>query len=227
MSKRDLDAVLCEEYRHDSDDQLDALLAAADAAVLDKLAAVVDLDAGRAAVFAPSVTAEEVPASGDEGAESQLEWLLPFSGDSLVQWLAISGPGYLPRQLDKATSTIRTMTVVGRALLPESMRIYWGLATDFLSDASSRLTRLKTGLAHHELTRDAALALQEAARTGIEQFLGTLRKAVQMPHGPRADRVIERLIGTGEMVLTLLGWARESVEQLFADTDHTRHCPTR
>ncbi|MER6146062.1 hypothetical protein ABT174_39655 [Streptomyces sparsogenes] len=92
---------------------------------------------------------------------------------------------------------------------------------------SRRLTRLKTGLAHQELTRDAALALQEAARTGIEQFLGTLRKAAQMPHSPRADRVIERLIGTGETVLTLLGWARESVEQLFADTDHTRHCPTR
>ncbi|MFK4272620.1 hypothetical protein [Streptomyces milbemycinicus] len=119
------------------------------------------------------------------------------------------------------------MTVVGRALLPESMRAYWGLATDFLSDASSRLTRLKTGLAQHELTQDAALALQEAVQTGIEQFLGTLRKAAQMPHSRQTGRVIERLVSTGEMVLTLLGWARQSVEQLFADTDHARHCPTR
>ncbi|MFK4272589.1 hypothetical protein [Streptomyces milbemycinicus] len=226
MSERDLNGGLCEDYRDDSDAQLDALLATADAAVLDKLTQATDIDAGRAAVFARSVTAEEVPPSG-EGDQCQLEWLLPFNDDSLLRWLAISGPGYLPRQLDKAISTIRTMTVVGRALLPESMRAYWGLATDFLSEASSRLTRLKTGLAQHELTRDAALALQDAAHTAIEQFLGTLHQATQNPHAPQAGRVTERLISTGEMVLTLLGWARESVEQLFADTDHTHHCPTR
>ncbi|KAK1184376.1 hypothetical protein B7755_043545 [Streptomyces sp. NBS 14/10] len=225
MSERDLNGGLCEDYRDDSDAQLDALLATADAAVLDKLTQATDLDAGRAAAFARSVTAEEVPPSGE--GECQLEWLLPFNDDSLLRWLAISGPGYLPRQLDKAISTIRTMTVVGRAPLPESMRAYWGLSTDFLSEASSRLTRLKTGLAQHELTRDAALDLQDAAHTGIEQFLGTLHQATQLPHDPRAGRVTERLISTSEMLLTLLGWARQSVEQLFADTDHTHRCPTR
>lgn len=101
------------------------------------------------------------------------------------------------------------------------MRAYWGLATDFLSDASSRLTRLKTGLAQHELTRDAALALQDAAHLEIEQFLGTLHQATQNPHDPQAIRLTERLISTGEMLLTLLEWARQSVEQLFAETDHT------
>ncbi|MYU17480.1 hypothetical protein GTZ78_44040, partial [Streptomyces sp. SID8361] len=148
----------------DEDAQLDALLAAADAAVLDTLAEAVDIDAGRAAVFAPSITAEEVPSSGEEDA-SGLEWMLPFGKDSLLQWLAISGPGYLPRQLDKSTSTIRTITVVGRALLPHSMRTYWELATDFLTASNDHLMRLKAGLAHHELTREAALAAHHAAHT--------------------------------------------------------------
>ncbi|MEU5930934.1 hypothetical protein ABZ817_47180, partial [Streptomyces antimycoticus] len=197
----DLDQALPGQQTDDEDAQLDALLAAADAAVLGRLAEAVDIDAGRAAVFAPSVTAEEVPSSG-EGDASGLEWMLPFGKDSLLQWLAISGPGYLPRQLDKSTSTIRTMTVVGRALLPHSMRAYWGLASDFLTASNDHLMRLKAGLAHRELTREAALAAHHAAHTGLGQFLGTLRQAAQAPNDPQTGRVIERLISTGEMVLT-------------------------
>ncbi|MGW7759045.1 hypothetical protein ACWGK6_47555 [Streptomyces violaceusniger] len=222
----DLDQALPGQQTGDEDAQLDALLAAADTAVLGRLAEAVDIDAGRAAVFAPSVTAEEVPSSG-EGNVSGLEWMLPFGKDSLLQWLAISGPGYLPRQLDKSTSTIRTMTVVGRALLPYSMRAYWGLATDFLTASNDHLMRLKAGLAHRELTREAALAAHHAAHTCLGQFLGTLHQAAQAPNDPQTSRVIERLISTGEMVLTLLEWARQSIEQLFSDTDRSLRCPTR
>ncbi|WP_413812741.1 hypothetical protein [Streptomyces sp. OE57] len=223
----DLDQALPGQQTGDEDAQLDALLAAADAAVLGRLAEAVDIDAGRAAVFAPSVTAEEVPPSSGQGNVSGLEWMLPFGKDSLLQWLAISGPGYLPRQLDKSTSTIRTMTVVGRALLPHSMRAYWGLATDFLTASHDHLMRLKAGLAHRELTREAALAAHHAAHTGLGQFLDTLHQAAQAPNDPQTSRVIERLISTGEMVLTLLEWARQSIEQLFSDTDRSVRCPTR
>ncbi|MDN3058957.1 hypothetical protein PH213_31345 [Streptomyces sp. SRF1] len=224
MSDRDLGQALPGQQTDDEDAQLDALLAAADAAVLGRLAKAVDIDAGRAAVFAPSINAEEVPSS-DEADASELEWLLPFGEDSLLQWLAISGPGYLPRQLDKSTSTIRTMTVVGRALLPHSVRTYWGLATDFLTTSSDHLMRLKTGLAHHELTREAALAVHHAAQMCLGQFLGTLHQAAQAPNDPQTSRVIERLVSTGEMVLTLLDWARQSIEELFADTDRSLRCP--
>ncbi|MGW7020228.1 hypothetical protein ACWGGS_12885 [Streptomyces decoyicus] len=210
----------------DSDAQLDALLIAAGEGVRERLADAIDVDAGRAAIFKASVVVEDVPACGEQDT-SHLAWLLPSTGDSLIQWLAVSAPGYLPQQLDKAMSTIRTMTVVGRALLPESLRPCWGLATDFLTECRDNLVRLKTGLAHRELTREEALTLQYRVRTGIGQVRGTLRQANRSMQGPDAACVIERLISTSEMILILLGWTRQGIEQLFADTEQTLQCPTR
>ncbi|WP_435887595.1 hypothetical protein [Streptomyces antimycoticus] len=62
--------------------------------------------------------------------------------------------------------------------------------------------------------------------TALGQFLGTLRQAAQASADPQTSRVVERLISTGEMVLTLLEWARQSIEQLFSDTDRSLRCPT-
>ncbi|WP_262705604.1 MULTISPECIES: hypothetical protein [Streptomyces] len=86
--------------------------------------------------------------------------------------------------------------------------------------------RLKAGLAHGELTREAALTVHHAAHTGLGQFLGTPHQAAQAPNGPQTSRVTERLIGTGEMAPTLPQWPRQSIEQLFSDTDRSLHCPT-
>ncbi|BBJ37381.1 hypothetical protein SSPO_000990 [Streptomyces antimycoticus] len=178
----DLDQALSGQQTGDEDAQLDALLAAADAAVLGRLADAVDIDAGRAAVFAPSVTAEEVPSSG-AGDVSGLEWMLPLGEDSLLQWLAISGPGYLPRRLDKSTSTIRTMTVVGRALLPHSMRAYWGLATDFLTASNDHLMRLKAGLANSPGKRPSP------PTTPLTPASGSSSARCAKPHRPRPIRI--------------------------------------
>lgn len=209
------------------DTALDALLAAADAAVLDRVSAALDIDAGRAAIFAPSAPPEEVPENGGDGDESELESILAFTSEDIVRWLAISGPGFLPQQLDKAASTVRTMTVVGRALLPCSMRRSWGLATDFLTEVQDRLSELKSGLARRELCLDQALDLQLQACQHLERFAGALRQAAQGPHGPKAGRVSERLIATAEMTQTLLGWTRGGIEALFRETDHPLHSPVR
>ncbi|MET9413784.1 hypothetical protein ABZY03_06265 [Streptomyces klenkii] len=165
--------------------------------------------------------------SGGSGDESELDSILAFTDDEIIRWMAISGPGFLPQQLDKAISTIRTMTVVGRALLPPSMRPSWGLATDFLIEGQDHLTELKTGLARRELGLNEALDLQHQACRSLERFTGTIRQATHTPSGSKAARVNERLIATAEMTQTLLGWTRGGIQALFRETDHPLRSPVR
>ncbi|CAM5304497.1 hypothetical protein [Streptomyces aurantiogriseus] len=118
------------------------------------------------------------------------------------------------------------MTVVGRALLPESMRAPWGLAADFLTESHLHLTQLRGGIVHRTIDRDEALSLHGHARTGITTFQATLQHTLDTtPPSSKAHLVMTRMFATAEMLLLLLRWTRDSIEHLYDDTLPT-HTPS-
>ncbi|MFG2351664.1 hypothetical protein [Streptomyces phaeochromogenes] len=206
----------------------DAWLATVDNTLHDKIEAASDIDAGCAQIFASSVTAETASTVEVEPEQwDHLEAVLRDAADSIAHWLALAAPHNLSHQLNKAISTTRTMTVVGRALLPESMRAHWGLAADFLAESYLHLTHLKSGLVHHALDRQEALSLHTRARSGIATFQAALQHVLPtLPAGSKPHHVIERLLATVEMLLLLLDWSRDSIVRLFDERDLPAQIPS-
>lgn len=206
----------------DEDAAFDEWLAAADTETLERAHAAIDLDAGCAAIFTATVVPETVK---EEDTDSEhwehLEVTLRAAAESIAPWLALRGLFALPHQLDKAITTTRTMTVVGRALLPDTMHIYWGLASDFLADCNADLTRLKQGLLRREITREDAMAVHQRAFADITKFRTAFQQSLNTTANPKAHRVGERLISTAEMLILLLGWIHDSIAYIFNETD----CP--
>ena len=199
----------------------DDWLAAADTTMLQRAKDAIDLDEGCAAIFAKVVEPEACTEDG--GAQwEHLESVLREAADSIAPWLALRGLYALPHQLDKAITTTRTMTVVGRALLPDDMRIPWGLASDFLIDSNGDLTRLKHGLVQRSLSREEALALHNRVVTGITNFRAAFQQSLGRTTIRKAHQVGERLIATAEMLILLMRWTRDSIDHIFDDSD----CPT-
>lgn len=212
------------------DAQFDAWLRGIDAAVLPRLEMALDLDAGRAEIFATAVCPESVPEPDTVDPQEMAAFAHSLDGLSrqtaqIEQWLAKSAPNYLPFQLDQAYSVTRTMIVVGRALLSESMPEAWGLASDFLQPCLSDLLRLKTGLAQRDLERDEALALHTDVLEKIDSFRGVLRQCTHPAHGVKARKVSERLITAAGTVCVLLSWVWGGIEYLFTDSGQTQHLP--
>ncbi|CAL9329414.1 hypothetical protein SUDANB106_00040 [Streptomyces sp. enrichment culture] len=206
------------------DDAFDAWLAAADAALVEKMEAALDFDAGRAAIFSSAVAVETVPPDGGSIEQwGQLEAVLRDATDSIAHWLALRTPSALPHQLNKAITTTRTMTVVGRALLPESMRSAWGLASDFLSESHKDLVHLRNGVVHRAIGRQEALALHSRAQDGMSTFCAALECSLRTTPSPKARQVGARLLATAEMLSLLLKWTHDSIEYLFDDSG----CPAR
>ncbi|MGI5338566.1 hypothetical protein ACQEVS_14760 [Streptomyces sp. CA-181903] len=207
----------------------DAWLAATDAALHDKVEAGLDLDAGRAQIFAASVTAESVPTMEEKPEQwAHLEAVLREAADSIAHWVALAAPHTLSQQLNKAVSTTRTMMVVGRALLPDSMRAPWGLAADFLTESHLNLTQLREGVVCCTVDRQEALALHARARSRITHFQAALQHTLKAsPPGSKAHLVMTRLLATTEMLLLLLRWAYDSIECFFFDgSDRSPHVPS-
>jgi hypothetical protein len=206
----------------------DAWLAATDSALHRKVEAAVDLDAGRAQIFAASVTTETVPVTDEEpGQWAHLEAVLREAADSIAHWVALVGPHTLSQQLTKAISTTRTMTVVGRALLPDSMSAPWGLAADFLTESHLHLTQLRGGIVHRTIGRHEALALHARAHGDVTTFQAALQHTLAATaSGSKAHLVMSRLLATTEMLLLLLRWNRDSIEHLFDDIDRSSHVPS-
>ncbi|MFI8076270.1 hypothetical protein ACIF85_47365 [Streptomyces sp. NPDC086033] len=207
----------------------DAWLAATDSALHQQVGAAMNLDAGRAQIFAASVTTETVPAIKEEppGQWAHLEAVLREAADSIAHWVVLAGPHTLSQQLTKAISTTRTMTVVGRALLPDTMSAPWGLAADFLTESHLHLTQLRGGIAHRTIGRLEALALHARAHGGVTTFQAALEHTLATtPSGTKAHLVMTRLLATTEMLLLLLRWNRESIEHFFDDSDCPSHVPS-
>jgi hypothetical protein len=207
----------------------DAWLAATDSALHQKVAAAVHLDAGRAQIFAAAVAMETVPVTAEEPPEqwAHLEAVLREAADSIAHWVVLAGPHTLSQQLTKAISTTRTMTVVGRALLPDSLSAPWGLAADFLTESHLHLTQLRGGIIHRTIGRDEALALHARSHGGVSTFQAALQHSVNATApGSKAHVVMTRLLATTEMLLVLLRWNRDSIEHLFDDSDHPSHAPS-
>ncbi|MXM68944.1 hypothetical protein GR925_37525 [Streptomyces sp. HUCO-GS316] len=206
----------------------DAWLAATDTALHEKVGAAVNLDVGRARIFAASVTEEIVPITQEEPEQwAHLEAVLREAADSIAHWVALAAPHTLSHQLTKAISTTRTMTVVGRALLPDSMDAPWGLAADFLAESHLHLTQLRGGIVHRTIDRPEALALHARACGGIATFQAALEYTLKTaPPGSKAHLVMTRLLATTEMLLLLLRWTRDSIEYLFDDSDRSSHLPS-
>ncbi|GHH83824.1 hypothetical protein GCM10018793_46850 [Streptomyces sulfonofaciens] len=169
--------------------------------------------------MAPEATTE---GHGDIERWGHLDAALRQALDGIAPWLALKTPYALPHQLDKAAGTTRTMTVVGRALLPDSMRLHWGLASDFLDDCHARLIRLKKGLMQRSLSRDEAMALHHRVVAGMANFRAAVQQSVDAASDARTRQVGERLVATAEMLTLLLRWIRDSIEHIFDDTG----CPT-
>ncbi|WP_046498529.1 hypothetical protein [Streptomyces odonnellii] len=207
----------------EDDTAFDDWLAAADTATLERVEAAIDLDAGCAAIFAAAVVPETVTEDDtDNGHWGHLDTALREAADSIAPWLALRSLFVLPHQLDKAITTTRTMTVVGRALLPDSMRIPWGLASDFLTDCNAHLARLKHGLLRRDLSRQEAIALHDRALADITNFRAAFQQALCTTTHPKAHQVGERLVSTAEMLVVLLRWTRDSITYIFEDSE----CPT-
>ncbi|MFF9765478.1 hypothetical protein ACF1GT_02465 [Streptomyces sp. NPDC014636] len=210
----------------------DTWLAAADTALHEKTAAALDLDTGRARIFAASLTAETasaVEAAEPEEAEqwAHLEAVLREAADSTSHWLALAAPHTLSQQLGKALSTTRTMAVVGRALLPDSLRTPWGLAADFLTESHLYLTQLKGGILHRALDRPEALGLHAGARSGIATFQAALEHTLRtVAPGTKEHMVMSRLLSTAEMLLLLLRWTHDSIERLYDDSEQHPQVPS-
>ncbi|MFJ2217303.1 hypothetical protein ACIQVO_00425 [Streptomyces sp. NPDC101062] len=204
----------------EDDTAFDDWLAAADTETLERAEAAIDLDAGCAAIFAAAVVPEAVTDhEADNGHWGHLDEALREAADSIAPWLALRSLYALPHQLDKAITTTRTMTVVGRALLPDSMRIPWGLASDFLAECNTDLARLKNGLLRRDLGREEAMALHSRAVAGISNFRAAFQHALHVTSHPKAHQVGERLISTAEMLILLLRWTRDSITHIFNDTE--------
>lgn len=207
----------------EDDTAFDDWLAAADSATLERVEATIDLDAGCAAIFAAAVVPETVTEEDtDNGHWAHLDTALREATDSIAPWLALRSPFALPHQLDKAITTTRTMTVVGRALLPDSMRIPWGLASDFLAECNADLVRLKHGLLRRDLSSQEAVALHDRALADINNFRAAFQQALYTATHPKAHQVGERLVSTSEMLVVLLRWTRDSITYIFKDSE----CPT-
>lgn len=206
----------------------DAWLAATDVALQEKVGAALDVDAGRAQIFVASITAESVSTVEEEPEKwAHLEAVLREAADSIAHWVALAAPHTLSQQLSKAISTTRTMTVVGRALLPDSMRAPWGLAADFLAESHLSLTQLRGGIVHRTVDRQEALALHARARSSITTFQAALQHTVKaFPPDSKAHLVMTRMLSTTEMLLVLLRWTRDSIEYLFDDGDRSSHVPS-
>lgn len=207
----------------DDDTAFDDWLAAVNTATLERTEAAIDLDAGCAAIFAAAVVPETV---SDEDAGNEhwgyLDTALREAADSIAPWLALRSLYALPHQLDKAITTTRTMTVVGRALLPDSLRIPWGLASDFLADCNADLARLKLGLLRQDLSRQEAMTLHNRAVANITNFRDAFQQCLNTTSHPKTQQVGERLISTAEKLILLLSWTLDSIAHIFNDTD----CPT-
>lgn len=211
--------------RNDAEDEaaFDDWLAAADTTMLERVETAIDLDAGCASIFSTAMVPESVPDDDpDIGHWTNLDAALREAADSIAPWLALRSLHALPHQLDKAITTTRTMTVVGRALLPDAMRIPWGLASDFLADCNTDLTRLKHGLLHRSLSRQEAVDLHSRAASGVTNFRAALLQALRSTDQPRAHQVGERLVSTAEMLCLLLKWTGDSINYIFSDIE----CPT-
>ena len=226
----------CEEesVMQSEDAAFDAWLMGVDSGVLQRVNAALDLDAGRAAIFATALSPETVPERGSDDEETvafgrQLDTLLDGATARMEQLITLEAPNYLPYQLDHATNTARTMTVVGRALLSDSMQIPWALAADFLDAGLSSLLLLKTGLAERDLERKQALDLLEEVQADIGNFCGVLRQCTHTGHGPKAMLFTDRLVATAELVQVLLRWIEKSIEYLFDDCGlpTPRHLPVQ
>ncbi|MBG7696614.1 hypothetical protein HCJ76_00480 [Streptomyces sp. MC1] len=206
----------------------DAWLAAANSALHDTVEAAIDLDAGRAQIFATSVTAETVPLMEEETEQwTHLEAVLREAADSIAHWVALAGPHTLSQQLTKAISTTRTMTVVGRALLPDNLSGPWGLAADFLTQSHMDLTQLRGGLAHRAIERHEALALHARAYANVTTFQAALQHTLAAsPPRSKAHMVMTRLLATTEMLLLLLQWNRNSLEHFFDASGSTTNVPS-
>jgi hypothetical protein len=209
-------------WQDDDDAAFDVWLLGVDAAVLQCVDAVLDLDAGRAAIFAASVAPEAVPEEGSDDQQAaalgrQLDALLDRETARINEMLSLSAPHYLPYQLSRATASINTMIVVGRALLSEPMPAPWALASDFLHACLSDLMRLNAGLAQRNLEHKDAQTLLEQARVGLDTFCGVLRQCTHTGHGPKARHVTNRLITTAETIQVVLQWTRASIDYLFDD----------
>ncbi|MEU6068607.1 MULTISPECIES: hypothetical protein [Streptomyces] len=217
------------ETNADDEAAFDDWLAASDTALHEKVATALDLDTGRAHIFAASLTAETASTVDAEEPEewAHLEAVLREAADSIAHWLALSAPHTLSQQLSKALSTTRTMVVVGRALLPDSLSAPWGLAADFLTESHLHLTQLRGGILHRTLDRQEALGLHTGARSGIATFQAALEHTLQTTApGSKAHLVMNRLLSTGEMLLLLLRWTRESIDHLFDDMDRHSQVPS-
>ncbi|GHD52149.1 hypothetical protein [Streptomyces galbus] len=206
----------------------DAWLAAANSALHDTVEAAIDLDAGRAQIFATSVSAETVPLVEEDTEQwTHLEAVLREAADSIAHWVALTGPHTLYQQLTKALSTTRTMTVVGRALLPNDLSGPWGLAADFLTQSHLALTQLRGGLAHRTIERHEALALHAHAYGSVATFQAALQHTLATtPPRSKAHMVMSRLLATTEMLLLLLQWNRNSIEHFFNDSGSTANVPS-
>lgn len=208
------------------DAEFDVWLLAVDAGALSRIDDALDLDAGRASLFAATIVAERVPEHEGEDLQARaLDELLYRKIAHIEQTLAGTSPSSLPRQLEQAASTSRTMLVVGRALLSEAMPSAWGLAADFLHPCLGNLAQLKEGLSEHQLDVHDALALHDRVLEGIDNFRGALEQCAHPGHGPKALRVSERLVTTAETVRILLSWTREGIQDLF-DESGTAHPQT-
>lgn len=204
----------------------DAWLLGGDAGVLGRVAEALDLDAGRASLFATTVGPETVPEhEGDDLQARELGELLYRKTAHLEQTQTWSGPNSLPCQLEQAAATSRAMLVVGRALLSDAMPSAWGLAADFLYTYLGDLMQLRDGLTEHELDRRDALALHDRVLDGIDNFRGALEQCAHRGHGLKALRVSERLVITAETVRIQLSWTREGIQDLF-DESGTAHAQT-
>jgi hypothetical protein len=114
-----------------------------------------------------------------------------------------------------------------RALLPDSMSGPWGLAADFLTESHLHLTQLRGGIVHRTIGRDEALALQARAHGGVTTFQAALQHTLAAtPPGSKAHLVMNRLLATTEMLMLLLRWNRDSIEQFFDDSDRPSHVPS-
>ncbi|MFE6166155.1 hypothetical protein ACFQ7F_45510 [Streptomyces sp. NPDC056486] len=207
----------------EDDAAFDDWLAAADAAMQKRAEAAIDLDAGSASIFSAAVVPESVTDDDADTAHwEHLDAALREAADSIAPWLALRRLHALPHQLDKAITTTHIMTVVGRALLPDTMRIPWGLASDFLADCNSDLAQLKHGLLHRNLSRQEAVTLHSRTVAGITNFRAALQQCLRTTEQPRVHHVGGHLVSTAEMLITLLKWTGDSITHIFNDTE----CPT-